>query len=142
MPISHISLLKGKSPEYLRAVSDSLNQALVEAFDVPVTDRFQFFHQHEPYEMSVDPHYMGGPRTEDFMLINVTAGRPRSPAMKEAFFARLVGLLAVSPGVRPEDVMIVIHNTQPEDWSFSGGTQWKLAAPASQQPAPVMEVRA
>lgn len=121
MPMSRISLLKGKSPEYLRAVSDSLHQALVDTFGVPADDRFQVIHQHEPYEMSFDRHYLGGPRSDDYMLICVTAGRARSAAVKQAFYRRLVGLLAESPGVRPQDVMVVINTTQADDWSFAGG---------------------
>uniref|UniRef100_E6PQC7 4-oxalocrotonate tautomerase-like domain-containing protein n=1 Tax=mine drainage metagenome TaxID=410659 RepID=E6PQC7_9ZZZZ len=35
MPYARISLLKGKSLEYRRALSDNLHRALVEAFDVP-----------------------------------------------------------------------------------------------------------
>lgn len=128
MPMSRISLLKGKSPDYLRAVSDSLHQALVDTFGVPADDRFQVIHQHEPYEMSFDRHYLGGPRSEDYMLINVTAGRARSAAVKQAFYRRLVGLLAESPGVRPQDVMVVITTTQADDWSFSGG---ELYAPGA-----------
>ncbi|HEU4845379.1 MAG TPA: tautomerase family protein [Burkholderiaceae bacterium] len=121
MPMSRISLLKGKSPEYLRAVSDSLHQALVDTFGVPADDRFQVIHQHEAYEMSFDRHYLGGPRSDDYMLICVTAGRARSAAVKQAFYRRLVGLLAESPGVRPQDVMVVINTTQADDWSFAGG---------------------
>jgi phenylpyruvate tautomerase PptA (4-oxalocrotonate tautomerase family) len=59
MPMTRISLLKGKSTEYLRAISDSLHQALVEAFK--------------------------------------------------------------APGMRPEDVMVVINTTQTDEWSFSAG---------------------
>ena len=129
MPFTRISLLRGKSPEYLQALSDSLHQALVEAFDVPPTDRFQVIHQHEPHELIFDRHYMGGPRTDDFMWINVTAGRPRDPAVKQAFYRRLVDLLAVSPGVRPEDVMIVINTTQSDEWSFAAGEQWSGSVP-------------
>jgi phenylpyruvate tautomerase PptA (4-oxalocrotonate tautomerase family) len=51
MPYSRISLLKGKSPDYLRALADSLHAAMVEAFNVPEADHFQLIHQHEPYEM-------------------------------------------------------------------------------------------
>lgn len=124
MPISRISLVKGKSPDYLLALSDSLHRALVEAFEVPPDDRFQLIHQHEVQEMSVDPHYLSGPRSADFVLINVIAGRARSGATKQAFYHRLVALLAQAPGLRPEDVMIVVQTTQPEDWSFGGGAQF------------------
>lgn len=124
MPISRISLLKGKSPDYLRALSHSLHRALVEAFEVPPDDRFQFFHQHEEQEMRVDPHYLGGPRSADFVLINIVAGRVRSAAVKQAFYRRLVALLGKAPGLRSEDVMIIVQTTQPEDWSFGCGTQF------------------
>ena len=128
MPISRISLLKGKSPGYLRALSDSLHRALMEAFEVPPDDRFQVIHQHEAHELNFDPHYLGGPRSADFVLVSVTAGRARSSAVKQAFYYRLVELLAQAPGLRPEDVMIVLQTTQPEDWSFSGGAQFFATA--------------
>jgi hypothetical protein len=40
MPLVNISLLKGKSPEYLRAVSNGVHKALVETYNVPAADRF------------------------------------------------------------------------------------------------------
>jgi phenylpyruvate tautomerase PptA (4-oxalocrotonate tautomerase family) len=121
MPLTRISLAKGKSPDYLRALSDGLHQALVEAFDVPPDDRFQVIHQHEPGELVFDRHYLGGPRSEDFVLFQITAGRPRSTETKRRFYRRLVERLAEAPGVRAEDVMVVISTTQPDEWSFAGG---------------------
>jgi Tautomerase enzyme len=47
MPLVRISLLKGKPKEYLRALSDGVHQALVEAYNVPPDDRFQLIHQHK-----------------------------------------------------------------------------------------------
>ncbi|AKU23651.1 tautomerase family protein [Massilia sp. MB5] len=123
MPISRISLLKGKSPEYLRALSDSLHQALVEAFEVPPTDRFQLIHQHEPNELVFDREYLGGPRSDNFVTINITIGRQRTAATKQAFYQRLVQLLEQKPGIHPEDVLVVITPVQTEDWSFGGGRQ-------------------
>lgn len=121
MPFTRISLLKGKSPDYLRAVSDSLHRALVEAFEVPPNDRFQAIHQHEPGELVFDRTYLGGPRSDDFILFAVTAGRPRDTATKKAFYKRLVTLLGESPGVRPQDVMVVITTTLLDEWSFADG---------------------
>lgn len=121
MPLTRISLARGKSPEYLRALSDGLHQALVEAFDVPPDDRFQIIHQHEPGELVFDRQYLGGPRSDDFVLFQITAGRPRSAGTKTAFYRRLVDRLAEAPGIRPEDVMVVISTTQLDDWSFAGG---------------------
>lgn len=121
MPFTRISLLEGKSPEYLKALSDSLHQAMVEAFNVPVDDRFQAIHQHRSGELIFDRNYFGGPRSDDFVVFSITIGRPRDTATKKAFYERLVSLLGKAPGVRPEDVMIVISTSSRDEWSFSNG---------------------
>jgi phenylpyruvate tautomerase PptA (4-oxalocrotonate tautomerase family) len=134
MPYTRISLMKGKSAEYLQAVSASLQQALTEEFEVPRTDLFQIFQQLEAHELIFDRHYMGGPggpRSDDFILFAITAGRVRDTATKQAFYRRLVSLLAAAPGVRPEDVMVVINTTTADEWSFAAGAP--LAVPLHPQ---------
>ncbi|MDY4284531.1 tautomerase family protein [Xanthomonas sp. LF06-19] len=121
MPYARISLLRGHPPAYLRALSASLYQAMHEAFDVPAGDCFQVIHQHDPDELVFDRHYLGGPRSDGFVLIAITAGRERSNACKQAFYRRLVELLAIAPGIAPEDVMVTIVTTAAQDWSFGGG---------------------
>jgi len=121
MPFARISLHRGKSPEYLRRLSEELHEALVESFEVPATDRFQVIHQHEVGELIFDRDYLGGPRSEDFVLIAITAGRIRDTATKQRFYRRLVERLRVAPGIDPEDVMVVISTTQADEWSFGGG---------------------
>lgn len=121
MPFARISLHRGKSPEYLRQLSEALHEALVETFEVPATDRFQVIHQHGVGELIFDRDYLGGPRSEDFVLIAITAGRTRDTATKQRFYRRLVERLGVAPGIDPEDVMVVISTTQADEWSFAGG---------------------
>ncbi|PKU25210.1 tautomerase family protein [Telmatospirillum siberiense] len=121
MPFTRVSLLAGKSPDYLAAVSDSLDRALVEGFEVPEKDRFAVIHQHRPEELIFDRTYRGGPRSDDFVLFHVTTGKARSDEAKRGFYRRLVERLAQAPGIRPEDVMVVIANSTFEDWSFASG---------------------
>lgn len=121
MPFSRISLLKGKPPDYLRALSESLHQALVECFEVPPADRFQAIHQLSPEELVFDRHYLCGPRSDDFVLIAITAGRLRTTETRKAFYRRLVELLATAPGIRREDIMVVINTTEQDEWSFGNG---------------------
>ncbi|MEQ5837725.1 tautomerase family protein [Marinobacter sp. NFXS9] len=121
MPFVRISLIKGRSPDDVAAIADSVHRALVETFMVPRDDRFQVIHQHEPGELIFDRHYLGGPRSADFVLIYVTAGKPRTRETKQTFYRRIVALLAQTPGIDPEDVMVVISTTGSEDWSFGGG---------------------
>ncbi|WP_323816631.1 tautomerase family protein [Cellvibrio sp. NN19] len=121
MPYVRISLIKGKSPEYIKKLSDGIHQSLVEFFEVPLDDRFQVVHQHEPYELIYDKHYMGGPRSENYVLICVTAGRVRSTKVKQEFYQNLVECLNKLIAIRPEDIMVVINTTQADEWSFSNG---------------------
>jgi phenylpyruvate tautomerase PptA (4-oxalocrotonate tautomerase family) len=121
MPFVRISLLRGKSPEYLRGVSDGIHRAMVETFNVPAADRFQVIHQHEPGELIFDRNYLAGPRSDDFVLFAITAGKPRSTETRQAFFKRAVELLGQSPGISPEDIMIVVTTTSPDEWSFGDG---------------------
>ncbi|MBB3611157.1 tautomerase family protein [Rhizobium sp. BK602] len=121
MPFTRISLLRGKSPDYLQALSDNLHRAMVETFDVPPTDRFQAIQQLEPNELVFDRTYLGGPRSDDYVFFQITIGKPRSTEVKKTFYRRLVSLLADAPGLRPEDVMVNIVTTSREDWSFADG---------------------
>jgi phenylpyruvate tautomerase PptA (4-oxalocrotonate tautomerase family) len=121
MPMVRISLLKGKPRSYVKALSDGVHRAMVEAFDVPADDRFQVIHQHEPDELVFDRNYMGGPRSDNYVLICITAGKPRGTAMKEALYRRITEVLAESPGIDPRDVMVVVSMTPFDGWSFSGG---------------------
>ncbi|WP_064694358.1 tautomerase family protein [Rhizobium aegyptiacum] len=121
MPFVRISLRKGKSPDFLAALTDNIQRALVETFDVPENDRFQAIHQHDENELIFDRSYLAGPRSDDFVYISITVGRPRTVEMKSALYRRLADLLGQSPGLPPEDVMIVISTSAPEDWSFGNG---------------------
>lgn len=130
MPYVRISLLRGKSDDYLDQLSRNVHRAMVEAFDTPPTDRFQVIEQCAPNELIFDRHYLCGPRSDGFVLICITAGKPRPAAAKQALYRRLCELLAAAPGIRPEDVMVVINTTAAEDWSFGNG----LAANQLTQP--------
>jgi phenylpyruvate tautomerase PptA (4-oxalocrotonate tautomerase family) len=133
MPFTHISLHEGKSANYLQALLDSLHQAMVETFNVPSADRFQAIHQHRLGELIFDRNYFGGPRSDDFVVFSITTGKPRDPETKKAFYKRLVALLGQSPGVRPEDVMIIISTSSRDEWSFSNGEAQMLEGVAVEE---------
>lgn len=121
MPFARVSLLKGKPPSFLQELSDSVHRALVDAFETPEADRFQVIHQCEAHELVFDRHYLCGPRSDDFVLVCVSAGRQRTDQVKQAFYRRLAEQLAIAPGIRPQDVMVVMNTTQMIDWSFGDG---------------------
>lgn len=121
MPVSHISMRKGHPSEFLDRVSQALHDSLVATFEVPPQDCFQVFHQLDASALRFDHHYLGGPRSEDWVLIEITAGKPRSVQIKQAFYRDLVERLEISAGLAPADLMVVIRHNQAEDWSFSHG---------------------
>lgn len=130
MPLARISLLRGRSAEALDALSAGVHAALVEHFEVPAGDRFQVIEQLAPGELVFDRDYLGGPRSNRFVLVAITAGRQRSAAVKQRFYQGLTRRLADAPGIDPEDVMVVISTGAPEDWSFGGG---RVAGGAGEQ---------
>ncbi|NIG77304.1 tautomerase family protein [Klebsiella sp. Ap-873] len=121
MPVLHVTLLKGKTEAWLAAVSSSIQRALVEAFEVPETDLFQVFSEQDKSALRFDRHYMVGPRSDNWLLIEITAGKPRSIETKQRFYRVITEQLAESPGIHPNDVMVVIRHNNTEDWSFGGG---------------------
>lgn len=132
MPLIRIDLQEGKSPEYISAISDAVQRALVEVFAVPARDRFQVFTQHPPGYLLYNPNYLGIDRSDDFVMVQVFLSTGRSPQLKQSFYARLVALLKESPGIRPEDVMINLVEVRGEDWSFGNGVAQYLVLPKEQ----------
>jgi 4-oxalocrotonate tautomerase len=47
MPLTRVSLLKGKPPEYRKAILDGLYQAMREVFGVPEDDRFMTIDEYD-----------------------------------------------------------------------------------------------
>ena len=121
MPLVRISLIKGKSPEHIRAVSDGVHRGLMEAFVVPADDRFQLIHQHERDELIYDSSYLGLHRTDDLVIINIIAGNWRDTAQKKALYRAITDNLVADPGLRPEDVLIVLSPNARDEWSFGNG---------------------
>lgn len=48
MPFVNISILKGKSPEYIKSIADGVNSAVIETMGFPEDDRYQIIHQLDP----------------------------------------------------------------------------------------------
>jgi phenylpyruvate tautomerase PptA (4-oxalocrotonate tautomerase family) len=121
MPLVYISMLKGKSREYVRAISDGVHQAMVETYNVPAADRFQFIHQHERDEFVYDPDYLGVHRTDDAVFIHIIAGNWRDTPTKKALYRAIADRLSKAPGLRREDVQVIISSNERADWSFGNG---------------------
>ncbi|WP_313653590.1 tautomerase family protein [Pantoea sp.] len=121
MPITRITLRQGYSDAALRQLSRLLQQTLVAEFDVPGQDCFQMIEMLPGVQRVFDRDYLSGGRSDDFVLFQITAGRPRSRRQKQQFYHSLCTALQREMGIDPDDVMIVIQFNSTEEWSFSGG---------------------
>jgi ketosteroid isomerase-like protein/phenylpyruvate tautomerase PptA (4-oxalocrotonate tautomerase family) len=121
MPFVNISLARGKSDEYLQAVSQAVHDALVAELHMKPEDKFQLIRQHEPDELVFTPHFRGGPRSGDWIVFTITDGLERGERAKRRFYQTLVRLLEEGPGVRPADVFVMMTVTPPENFSFADG---------------------
>lgn len=130
MPLIRISLQRGKPLAYRRAVADGVHRALVEGIGVPVKDRFQIISEHDAENLIYDREYFGVARSDDAIFIAVSLRRGRPEGVKQDFYRRVVANLAADPGVRPEDVAIVLTENGEADWSFGNGEAQLLGAGA------------
>jgi len=121
MPLVHISLRAGKPPAYRQAIFDSLYRALREALAVPEDDQFMTIVEHEAANFRYGSGYLGITRSDDLVYIQVMVFNTRTTAQKQMLFRRAVELLGESPGIRPEDVFIVVLEAAKENWSLGMG---------------------
>ncbi len=121
MPLTRVSLRRGKPAAYRQAILDRLYEAMRETFDVPEDDFFMLVTEHDAADFSCSPTYLGVARSDDLVIIQLTVNNTRSLAQKKALYCRIVEKLADNPGVRPEDVFINLVETLPENWSIGHG---------------------
>ena len=121
MPLVRIAILKGRTPAQIRAIADGVHQALVATFDTPLDDRFALIQQHDPGDLIYNSDYLDIQRSDGIVIIHIVAIDSRSTATKKAFYKAVIDNLAHDPGVRPEDVQIILSPNAREDWSFGGG---------------------
>ena len=121
MPLVRVSLRRGKPAAYRKAILDGIYRAMISAFDVPNEDRFMVINEYDEPDFSYSNNYLGIVRTDDLILIQITANNTRTVEQKKAFYRQIVENLRKDPGVRPEDVFISLVEVLKEDWSFGNG---------------------
>jgi 4-oxalocrotonate tautomerase len=121
MPLVRISLLRGKSADYKQAIGEGVYQAMLQTFDVPKEDRFIVISEHASGEFQFSRTYLDIARSDDLVIIQITANNTRNLQQKKALFARIAELLSENPGLRKEDIFINLVEVARENWSFGNG---------------------
>jgi 4-oxalocrotonate tautomerase len=121
MPLVRIDLRKGKPGAYRAAIGNAVYRAMRETFNVPDEDRFVIVSEHDAENFQFSKSYLDIARSDDLVIIQITANDTRTLEQKKAFFKRTADLLSENPGVRREDVFISLVEVKKENWSFGNG---------------------
>ncbi len=121
MPLTHVSLRRGKPAAYRKAILDSLHQAMHETFNVPEDNGFMTISEHDEDNFRYSESYLGIERSDDLVIMQLTVNNTRTLAQKKALYRRIVERLSDSPGLRPEDIFINLVEVAPENWSLGNG---------------------
>jgi len=95
MPLVNISILKGKSPEYKKAIANSINSAVIETMGFPDDDRYQIINEVE----SDCLEYQGRDSDRVMMFLIMRAGR--SNKEKQEFYKKAVENLSLELKSKP-----------------------------------------
>jgi 4-oxalocrotonate tautomerase len=122
MPLVRVDLSKDASQEVVRAVSDTVYEAMVNVAKVPKNDKFQVISRHSSDELVYPAEgYLGVSYSPGIVFIQVTWNSGRTIDVKKAFYKAIVDGIHAKAGVRKEDIVINLVDVAREDWSFGNG---------------------
>lgn len=121
MPLVRIQLRTGKPAAYRRAIVDGVYAALRATYDVPEEDLFMQVEEFATENFHFSRSYLDIPRSEDFVVLQLTVSNTRTLDKKRALYKEIVANLARDPGLRPQDIFINLVETLRDNWSFGNG---------------------
>jgi 4-oxalocrotonate tautomerase len=121
MPFVRIFLRAGTTTEYRKALGDGVHRALVETIAIPPEDHFQVISEHAAADLIYDPQYLGIPRSDRIVFVQITMSQGRKPQQKRKLFKRMAEILEESPGLARQDLLVSVLETSWENWSFGNG---------------------
>ena len=124
MPLIRIDITEGRSDAAIKTLMDTVQDSVVEAFKVPVNDRYQIITEHKPGRIILEDTGLGFERTDQAIVIQVFTS-PRTTVNKTKFYKLLADNLKEQCGLNPKDLMVSVMTNTDVDWSFGfGSTQY------------------
>ena len=120
MPLVRIDIQKGRTPEELHRLADTVQEVMLDVFAAPPGDRYQIITEHDKGQIIAEDTGLDLERTDGIMIIQIFQ-QGRSTEQKQAAYAELAKRLEAECGVRPEDVIISVVANRHVDWSFGLG---------------------
>lgn len=120
MPLVRIDVLRGRTPEGLRKLADTVQNVMLEVFAAPPRDRYQIISEHDKGHIIAEDTGLGLQRSDGIVIIQIFR-QGRSTKQKVAVYAELAQRLEAECGVRPEDLIVSVMANKYADWSFGLG---------------------
>ncbi|MBC8999063.1 tautomerase family protein [Pseudomonas sp. N40(2020)] len=121
MPLVRVDIRKNPDPTFAKRVGELIYAALRSSIDVPEHDNFQILAEHDSQHLIYDPQYLGIPRTDGVVFIQITISEGRTVEKKQLLFKNIAESLHTQLAVRLEDVFINLVEVKKENWSFGNG---------------------
>ena len=121
MPHIRISLLEGKPSTFLKTLSDTIQNTLVETIGVSAGDRFQIIDELKPSHLHVSSPLVGVEHSDDVIILHISLKAGRSLATKKHLYHHLATNLSTHLGIKKEDIIIMLVDLPAENWSFGSG---------------------
>jgi len=115
-PLVKIEIRKGYSVEYKKAILNGVHQALVDAFKIPLSDRFQRIYELDEEDFECPPD-----RSHAVTLIQITIFPGRSFEAKKELYRKIIKNLGENPGIDGHDIVIILLEPPMENWGVRGG---------------------
>src|SRR5436305_14976432 len=96
MPLVRIDLLEGRSPQFLKLVSETIHKTMISHLSVLERDYFQIITEHKPYQLLFSRDYLDLDRTDKHVFIHVSLSAGRRGEVQERLFTALTGALKVT----------------------------------------------
>ncbi|MDF1764424.1 MAG: tautomerase family protein [Oleibacter sp.] len=124
MPLIRIDMTEGRSDSDIKTLMDTVQDCSVEAFNVPIKDRYQIVTEHKPGRMVLLDTGLGFERSEQAIVIQVFTST-RATINKTKFYKLLSQNLEQKCGLNPKDLLVSVMTNTDVDWSFGfGETQY------------------
>ncbi|MBV4477546.1 MULTISPECIES: tautomerase family protein [Pseudomonas] len=121
MPLVRVDIRQNPDPAFAKRIGEQIYAALRRCIDVPEHDNFQILTEHDAQHFIYDPQYLGIPRSDGNVFIQITISEGRSVEKKQLLFKTIADSLHSQLGVRREDVFINLVEVKKENWSFGNG---------------------
>jgi len=129
MPLVRIDVRSGAYSPHVSRLGEVVYQAMVDVIDVPRNDNFQVITEHSKEGLVYDAGYLGIPRTDAIVFVQIVLNEGRTIAQKQALYRAIADGFHQRFAIRREDVLIVLIEVKKENWSFGNGVA-QYAGPA------------